>query len=58
MKDYLPLHYSKKMFYDKLRTVCKKAYNQIEMKTLRDLLKSMSAHCQTVINVNELHTKY
>ena len=63
MKDYIELHYPdldgvKQLSYDQLRVAVQEAWESISEGTLRELIDSMPARCQAVIDARGSHTKY
>lgn len=63
MKDYIEenypdLPYGKQRTYDQLRTIVQEAWESITEDVLRDLVDSMQARCQAVIDAKGSHTKY
>ncbi len=44
--------------YDALREAIQVAWNAVPESYLLELLKSMSARCQAVIDANGMHTRY
>jgi ketohexokinase/beta-glucosidase len=63
MKDYIELHYpdqpgGRQYTYDQLRVIVREAWDSISIETLRELIDSMQARCQAVIDADGGHTKY
>ncbi|KAF2274654.1 uncharacterized protein EI97DRAFT_380907 [Westerdykella ornata] len=63
MKDYIEQFYpeqegERQLTYDQLRTVVQEVWESITVEVLRELIDSMPAHCQAVIEVEGGHTKY
>lgn len=63
MKDYIEAYYldgeaGKQPTYDQLRVIVREAWDSITVKFLRELIKSMPARCQAVIDAKGGHTKY
>jgi transposase len=63
MKDYIERHYpdlegGRQLSYDQLREVVREAWDSITIEDLRELINSMPARCQAVINARGGHTKY
>jgi transposase len=63
MKDYIEAHYpdqkdGKQYTYDQLRSIVTEAWDSITVDTLRELIDSMHARCQAVIDAHGGHTKY
>jgi transposase len=63
MKDYIECCYpdlpsGKQRTYDQLREIVKEAWDSITIEVLRDLIESMPARCQAVIDAKGGHTKY
>jgi transposase len=59
MKDWLAIHYpAVRVPYRQLRTQVQEAWQAIEQQTLRELLDSMPARCQAVIDAQGGYTKY
>ncbi|KAI0994030.1 hypothetical protein K3495_g14153 [Podosphaera aphanis] len=58
MKNYLQDNYPKIMSYIQLRDAVKEAWEKIGRHEFEELVQSMKARCQAVINANRLFTKY
>jgi len=58
MKNYLQDNFPEHMSYDRLRSAAKEAWEVIGQFEFRDLVESMPARCQAVIDANGLFTKY
>lgn len=58
MKNYLQDNYPENMSYERLRAAVKEAWEKVGRFELEELIKSMPARCQAVINVGGLFTKY
>jgi len=58
MKNYLPDNFPENMTYDRLRVAVKTAWDNVGEHEFRDLIESMQARCQAVIDANGLFTKY
>ncbi len=60
MKNWIQKHYDdqNKLFYNTLRTAVKEAWDAVTSEQLDELINSMSARCQAVINADEKHIKY
>ena len=60
MKDWIQQHYDdkNKLSYDRLHQAVKEAWNAITTNQLDDLIDSMSARCQAVIDAHGGHTKF
>ena len=58
MEDYLESHFPGKLSYDRLRFACNEAWMAIPVATLTNLVDSMPARCQAVIDANGRRTKY
>ncbi len=58
MKDYLQKHYPEKMSYEKLWVAVKAAWEAVPDSFLDELIASMPARCQAVIDANGRFTKY
>ena len=58
IKDWLQDIYGEKLSYDKLRNALNAAWKQITPEFLSDLVNSMQAGCETVIQANGMHTEY
>lgn len=58
MKLYLQEHYPENMGYDPLRAAVKEAWDKVGEKAFKELIDSMPARCQAVIDANGLATKY
>ena len=46
------------MLYDRLRDAVKDAWEKVRRFEFEKLIKSMTAHCQAVIDINSLFTQY
>ena len=58
MKNYLQDNFPENMTYNRLRVAVKTAWDNVGEHGFRDLIESMQAHCQAVIDANGLFTKY
>jgi len=58
MKNYLQDNFPENMTYDRLRVAVKTAWDNVGEHEFRDLIESMQACCQAVIDANGLFTKY
>jgi len=58
MKNYLPDNFPEHMSYDRLREAVKEAWANVGPHEFRELVESMQARCQAVIDANGLFTKY
>jgi hypothetical protein len=63
MKDWIELHYpdlpaSKQRTYNQLQEIVREAWESITTEDLRELIESMPARCQAVIDAEGGHTKY
>jgi ketohexokinase/beta-glucosidase len=60
MKSWIELHYDEhdKLSYDQLRQTVRETWDAVTPFQLDDLINSMSARCQIVINAKNRHTKY
>src|SRR5437588_681896 len=58
MKNYLQDNFSENMSYDRLRDAVKEAWGAVGQHEFRELIESMPAQCQAVIEANGLFTKY
>jgi len=63
MKNYIESCYpdlpsGRQRTYDQLREIVQEAWDSITIEVLRDLINSMSAKCQAVIEADGGHTKY
>ena len=58
MKNYLQDNYPEKMSYDRLRDAVKDAWEKVGRFEFEELVKSMTARCQAVIDANGLFTPY
>ena len=58
MKNYLQDNYPENMSYDRLRKAVKDAWEKIGRVELEELINSMQARCQAVIDTKGLFTKY
>jgi hypothetical protein len=60
MKDYIEDKYGleEKPWYDNLRVYVNEAWEALPNDFLQELLASMPARCQAVIDANGMHTKY
>ena len=60
MKDWIQEYYGDedKLSYDTLRKAVKEAWDAVTVEQLHDLIKSMRARCQAVIDANGMQTKF
>lgn len=60
MKDWLQDHYDNlySLSYDRLREAVQAAWNYITEETVKDIIDSMPARCQAVIDAGGGHTRY
>jgi len=60
MRDWIQEHYDNqdKLSYNTLRNAVKKAWDAVTPKQLDELIDSMSARCQAVIDADGKHTEY
>ena len=58
MKDYIENVFSEQMTYAQLRIAVKEAWDSITSEQLKELIDSMHAHCQAVIDVNDNQISY
>jgi len=58
MKNYLQDNYPENMSYNNLRAAVKEAWEKVGRFELEELIRSMQARCQAVIDANGLFTKY
>jgi crotonobetainyl-CoA:carnitine CoA-transferase CaiB-like acyl-CoA transferase len=63
MKDWIELHHpdlpaGKQRTYDQLREIVREAWESITTEDLRELMESMPARCQAVVDAEGGHTKY
>ena len=58
MKNYLQDNFPETMTYERLRIVVKRACDSIGQEEFKELIESMPARCQAVIEANGLFTKY
>jgi hypothetical protein len=59
MKDWIQERYDDNLRgYDELRTAIIEAWNTVPESYLLELLKSMPARCQAVIDADGKHTRY
>jgi hypothetical protein len=63
MKDYIEVHYpdlpgGRQPTYEQLRGIVQEAWDLISVEYLRELIESMPARCQAVIDADGGHTKY
>jgi hypothetical protein len=58
MKNYLQDHFPENMSYDRLRIAVKEAWENVGQFEFKELIESMPARCQAVIDANGLFTKY
>jgi len=63
MKDYIELHYpdqegGRQPTYDALRQIVQEAWDSISVQDLRELIDSMPARCQAVLDAEGGYTKY
>lgn len=58
MKNYLQDNYPETMSYNRLREAVNDAWNKVGRHEFEELIQSMPARCQAVIDANGLFTKY
>ena len=60
MKDFIKnkYDYDEKPTYIRLRRYVNEAWNELPESYLQELLASMPARCQAVIDANGMHTKF
>lgn len=60
MKDYIEDKWGleEQLGYDRLRSYVKEAWEELPDEYLQELLASIPARCQAVIDANGMHTKY
>ena len=58
MKNYLQDHYPENMGYDQLRAAVKDAWDKVGSFEFQELINSMKARCQAVIDAEGRSTKY
>jgi len=58
MKNYLQDNDPENMSYHRLRGAVKEAWANVRPYEFREVVDTMPARCQTVIDVNGLFTKY
>jgi hypothetical protein len=58
MKNYLQDNYPEVMGYDQLRAAVQDAWDKVRESEFRELIESMPARCQAVIDANGLFTPY
>jgi hypothetical protein len=58
MKNYLQDNYPENMSYDRLREAVKDTWEKVRQFEFQELIESMLARCQAVIDVEGLFTKY
>ncbi len=59
MKDWIQEHYDDNLrSYDALREAILAAWNAVPESYLKELLESMPARCQAVIDAEGMHTRY
>ena len=59
MKDWIQEHYDDNLYtYDELRAAVLAAWEAVDGAFLTELLESMPARCQAVIDANGMHTRY
>jgi hypothetical protein len=59
MKDWIQERYNDNLRgYDQLRTAITEAWNAVPESYLLELLESMPARCQAVIDADGKHTRY
>jgi transposase len=58
MKNYLQDNYPETMSYDRLRDAVKDAWEKVGRFEFEELIRSMTARCQAVIDANGLFTQY
>jgi len=58
MKNYIQDHYPENLNYERLRITVKDTWGKVGEFEFKELIESMPARCQAVINANSLFTKY
>ena len=58
MRNYLQDNYPENISYDRLRSAVKEAWEQVGQHEFEELIQSMKARCQAVIDADGLFTKY
>ena len=58
MKDYIEDNFPERMTYAQLRTAVRQAWDAITVDQLNELIDSMQARCQAVIDANGNHIPY
>lgn len=58
LKNYLQEKYGEKFTYDQLRQALKDTWESNPNLRLEELICSMTARCQAVIDANGMHTKF
>ena len=58
IKNYLQDNYPENISYDRLRSAVKEAWEQVGRHEFEELIQSMKARCQAVIDADGLFTKY
>lgn len=58
MKNYLQDNFPENMTYDRLRVAVKTAWGNVGEHEFPELIESMQARCQAVIDANGLFTRY
>jgi hypothetical protein len=58
MKNYLQDNYPENMSYDNLRAAVKDTWEKVGQFEFQELIESMPARCQAIIDAEGLFTKY
>ena len=58
MKDYIDDNFPERMTYAQLRVAVREAWDSITIDQLNQLIDSMHARCQAVIDANGNHIPY
>ena len=58
MKDWIQDHYEELNSYDAIRQAVQEAWEAVPQAYLEELIISMPARCQAVVDVNGMHTRY
>ena len=58
MKNYLQDNYLENMTYNRLRATVKEAWEKVGRHKFEELIQSIPARCQAVIDADRLFTKY
>ena len=58
MKNYIQEHFGERLGYPALRIAVNEAWEAVSEDYLRQLSQEIRKRCQTVIDVNDMYTRY